>query len=365
LRWRWIVATLALVAGWMTVRSPAVPAQEPDAAGGGTYYVYVAAESQDEVALVRFGPEGTQVVRTIPVGLFPTEIDGPHGIAVDASRSRWYVSIAHGLPYGQVHAYAAETNERVGRVEVGLFPASISVTPGGLLFVANFNLHGDPVPGTVSVVDSENLVEVARITTCARPHGSRLSPDATRHYSVCVADEQLVEIDTRTLSVSRRLYVGQVRCGPTWAQPGPAGRYVYVACNKNRQVLEVDVDRWAVSRRFATGAGPYNLDVTRDGRLLVVTYKGAQATGVIDLASGSELAVVPNTRRLPHGVVLSPDSRYAFVSVEGVGGEPGTVDVIDLRLLEKVGSADVGKQAGGIGLWNPAVEAADERGRDE
>ena len=128
------------------------------------------------------------------------------------------------------------------------------------------------------------------------------------------------------------------------------GRFVYVACNRNAEVIEVDTEDWKVSRRFATGAGPYNLDVTPDGRLLVVSYKGAQATGVIDLASG-EVRSVANTRRLPHGVAVSPDSRYAFVSVEGIGGEPGTVDVVDLESVTLAGSVDMGKQAGGIGFW--------------
>jgi DNA-binding beta-propeller fold protein YncE len=50
-------------------------------------------------------------------------------------------------------------------------------------------------------------------------------------------------------------------------------------------------------------------------------------------------------------VAVSPDSRYAFVSIEGVGTEPGTVDVIDLETGSRVGSVDVGRQAGGIGFW--------------
>jgi len=105
-----------------------------------------------------------------------------------------------------------------------------------------------------------------------------------------------------------------------------------------------------VVRRFPTGAGPYNLDLTPDGERLVVTYKGAQATGVIDLADGVVRSVA-NTRRLPHGVAISADSRYAFISVEGIGGEPGTVDIIDLEDATVAASVDVGKQAGGIGFW--------------
>jgi DNA-binding beta-propeller fold protein YncE len=50
-------------------------------------------------------------------------------------------------------------------------------------------------------------------------------------------------------------------------------------------------------------------------------------------------------------VAVSPDGRYAFVSIEGVGGEPGTVDVFDIVAYEKVASAEIGKQAGGIAVW--------------
>ena len=64
------------------------------------YYAYVAAESQDRVDLVRFGPDGGALVDSIPVGRFPTEIDGPHGLAMDPNGDRWYVSLAHGNPFG-------------------------------------------------------------------------------------------------------------------------------------------------------------------------------------------------------------------------------------------------------------------------
>ena len=59
----------------------------------------------------------------------------------------------------------------------------------------------------------------------------------------------------------------------------------------------------------------------------------------------------PTTRRVPSGLVISPDSRYAFVTQEGVGSEPGAVDVIDLRALTRVASVDLGQQAGGIDFW--------------
>jgi YVTN family beta-propeller protein len=84
----------------------------------------------------------------------------------------------------------------------------------------------------------------------------------------------------------------------------------------------------------------------------VGTNKKGKSVSVIDAATGKELARVPTTRRVPSGLVISPDSRYAFVTQEGVGAEPGAVDVIDLRRLARVASVDVGQQAGGIDFWD-------------
>jgi hypothetical protein len=50
-------------------------------------------------------------------------------------------------------------------------------------------------------------------------------------------------------------------------------------------------------------------------------------------------------------VVVSPDNRYAFVSVEGIGAEPGTVEMIDLRALKTIATVDVAPQATGIDIY--------------
>jgi hypothetical protein len=227
------------------------------------------------------------------------------------------------------------------------------------------------------------------------PHGSRLTADGARHYSACMMDEALVEIDTRALAVSRwfRLTRGEERgmvgapparaaggaahaghdasghgmapaapgdrtCSPTWAQPSPDGRRVYVACNRTSDVVEIDAASWTMTRRFPAGDGVYNLAVTGDGRTLVATNKRGRSVSVIDLASGRERARVATGRRVVHGVAVSPDDRYAFVTVEGVGSEPGTLEVIDLRAGVRVAAADVGPMAGGVDVWRVEAPAA-------
>lgn len=345
---------------------------------GAAYHIVVANESSDLVSRLTFRPgQGLVTDGTVPVGLMPADVDGPHGIAVSPDGRYWYVSLAHGTPFGSVWKFTADGDELVGRVDLGLFPATMGITPDGqFLFVVNFNLHGDPVPSSVSVVHTPTMTEVARPTTCVMPHGSRVNAAGTKQYSACMHSEQVVEIDTRTFQVSARYSVarghegalalddtgehgghassGGAVCSPTWVQPAKgerANRYVYVPCNKAAEVLEIDVGSWEVTRRFPSGAGPYNMDVTPDGRLLLVTLKGDQGVQVIDLESGKERARIRTTQPVTHGVVVTPDGRYAFVTNEAIGSTRGTVDVIDLARLERVASAELAHQSGGIDLF--------------
>lgn len=68
-------------------------------------------------------------------------------------------------------------------------------------------------PTTVSVVEVGTMTEFAQLRTCTMLHGSRLSPDGTRHYSGCMMDDELVEIDLASLAVARRLALGPA-CTP-------------------------------------------------------------------------------------------------------------------------------------------------------
>lgn len=408
------------LAACLLLGPPGAAAQAP-ARPARTYKAYVVSEAVDQVQLVSFGPGGLRLEKTVPVGVLPTDVDGPHGVAVAPDGKHYFVTVGHGTPYGSLWRYATGSDKPDKRVTLGMFPATVALSPDGYLaYVANFNLYGDRMPSSISVVATDEMAEISQITTCVMPHGSRLSPDGSRHYSVCMMDDILVEIDTRKLVASRsfalpkgqeRGYVGtpysgsgaaggrapgatgaagragdaggaaagrapagatpasdpasghdishgmapakpgEVSCSPTWAQPSADGRRVYVACNKTSDIAEIDVGSWTLARRFPAGDGVYNLAVTHDGKLLLATNKRGQSVSVFDAATGQELKRLPTRRKVVHGVAVTADDRYAFVSVEGVGSEPGTVEVIDLRALATVGTVDVGAMAAGIEVW--------------
>lgn len=372
-------ALLAPAAAMQTPRPPSVD-----------YLVYVVCEAADKIALIRFGAQGARIEREIPTGVMPNDLDGPHGIVVSPDRQFYYVSLGHGRPFGAVWKYATKDDTVVGRVQLGYFPATMDISPDGLLlYVVNFNLHGDMAPSSVSIVATDSMLEVKRLTTCTMPHGSRINARGDRQYSACMMDDLLVEIDMTRLQTSRHFLLtrgkemgmsgspaahargaqtpgsqkhdmsghgleppkpGDIGCSPTWAQPSPDGKSVYVACNKSDEIVEVDTESWRVRRRLAARGGVYNFAVTSDGRL-ITTNKRDQSVSVIDLQSGRELARLATRRRVVHGAVVTPDNRYAFISIEGVGGEPGTVEVIDLEALQTVARVDVPAQAAGIDFY--------------
>ncbi len=176
----------------------------PSIAADSDYIIYLVCESGDQVVRVRFGSSGSAIEKMISTAAIQSDISGPHGIAVAPDRSAYYVTLGHGRPFGSAQKYSGQDDKLIGKVLLGLFPATIDVTPdGNFIFAVNFNLHGDMVPSSVSVVETAEMMEVARIPTCTMPHGSRVNRDGTRHYSVCMMDDILVEIDTRTLRVTR------------------------------------------------------------------------------------------------------------------------------------------------------------------
>ncbi len=415
------------------------PATAPAEAGGAlqeppsaTYYLYVGAESADLLHRVRFGPGGAAIDKTTPVGEMAVETEGPHGLNISADGQFLYMTTGHGVPDGKLWKFHAGPDTLVADpVLLGYFPATLDVTPGGLYaFVANFNLHGEMAPSTVSVVYTPAMVEVEQIETCVMPHGARLDAAGDFLYSACMMDDQVVEIDTRTFEVARRFsvalgaegpigegagyeghgaYAGHGNhadhgvhadhgahgahaghgahadhvaqgahgghgagagraseraagarsgvagaaptCSPTWVTPRPGAGTVVVACNAGDRILEIDRETWTLRQTIASGRGPYNLALAPDGRLLAATLKQGAGVQFFDLEEGRALATTPSSTTVTHGVVVSPDGRYAFVSVEGVGAEPGKVDVYDLATFARVADVEVGQQAGGIAFW--------------
>lgn len=376
----------------------ALPAQAPP----GGYRVGVVSESGDIVSW--FDVVGATLVRqrTVPVGIMPADIDGPHNIFVAPDRKSYFISIAHGTPFGSLWRLDATTDAVLGRAPLEYYPTTISATPDVEIgFVANSDFYGDrPRQNVVSVVHLPTMTKITDVPVCDMPHGVKVNRVGTKVLITCMHSDEVLEMDPATFAVTRRVQVGtgggmagmdhgamaprpsapmpaghqmpmaggpmpaapapmppstglQRECSPTFVSLSPDGGRVYVACNYGNAVLVYDAQAWSLLKEVPTGKGTYNVEPSPDGQWVIATNKKDKSVSLIDAATLSEVARIPTTKGVVHGVAFSPDSRFAFVTAESVGADPGSLDMIDLAARKVVATMSVPAQPTGVVVWRP------------
>jgi DNA-binding beta-propeller fold protein YncE len=334
------------------------------------YRILVASESGDIVTQLTWDGMSLAVAKVVPVGIMPADINGPHNVAVAPDGSAWYVTIAHGTPYGSLWKMSAGTDTLLGRAPVEMFPTTIGLTPdGALAFVANSDFHGDhPRMNVVTIVQTATMTPLTNLPACDMPHGVKANHAGTLVYVSCMNSDEILEIDRQSFKIRRRHRTGegmraagggmpmravasgppQHDCMPTFVSVSPDDRRLYVACNHRNSLQVLDAGSLELVQEIPVGTGAYNVEPSADGRWVIVTNKKAQSVSLVDAQSLTEVAKIPTSKPLPHGVAYSPDGRWAFISQESVGIDPGAVDVIDLTTHARVASIPVPRQPTGI-----------------
>jgi DNA-binding beta-propeller fold protein YncE len=337
------------------------------------YRVGVVSESGDVATWFRPLGDSLVVDRVVPVGIMPTDIDGPHNITVAPDGKSYYVTIAHGTPFGSLWKLDARRDSLMGRAQVELFPTTISLTPDGMFaFVANSDFHGDhPRTNVVSVVHTPTMNKITDIPACDMPHGVKVNHAGTRIYVSCMHSDEILQLDVATFGIARRARTGDghamattgpghhgpsapapaaagKECSPTFVSVSPDDSRLYVACNYGNSLQVWDAARLTRIAEVPVGKGAYNVEPSPDGKLIVVTNKKDQSVSLVDAGQLREVARIPTRKKIVHGVAFSPDGRLAYVSTESIGADPGSVDVIDLAARKLVASISVPGQPTGI-----------------
>jgi DNA-binding beta-propeller fold protein YncE len=325
------------------------------------YRILVASESGDIVTQLTWDGTSLAVAKVVPVGIMPADIDGPHNVAVAPDGSAWYVTIAHGTPYGSLWKMSVGSDTLLGRAQVEMFPTTIGLTPdGALAFVANSDFHGDhPRLNVVTIVQTATMTPLTNLPACDMPHGVKANHAGTLVYVSCMNSDEILEIDRQSFRIRRRHKTGEgvpgagmpmhaVACMPTFVSVSPDDRRLYVACNHGNTLQVLDAGSLELVQEIPVGTGAYNVEPSADGRWVIVTNKKAQSVSLVDAQNLTEVVKIPTSKPLPHGVAYSPDGRWAFISQESVGIDPGAVDVIDLTTRARVASIPIPRQPTGI-----------------
>ena len=367
-----------------------IPAATLAAQDRPAYLVGVVSESGDIVTWLKPLAGGKlEVQRVVPVGIMPADIDGPHNITVAPDQRSYYITIAHGVPFGTLWRLDATTDTVIGRAQVELFPTTVTLSPDGeWAFVANSDFHGErPRVNPVSIIHAPTMTKVTDLTACDMPHGVKVNHAGTRVYVSCMHSDEILELDPGSFEIVRRVKLGMghqmpagaaghaghgppgasapaapprkgvdvpptadltKECAATFVSVSPDDSRIYVACNYGNELQVYDAASLKLVKAVPLGAGAYNVEPSADGSIVIVTNKKDQSVSIVDAKTLTELARVKTTKKIVHGVAYSPDGKYAYISQESIGADPGAVDVIDLATRTVVSTIPIPAQPTGI-----------------
>lgn len=302
---------------------------QPKSAVSRSGLVAVANEGNGSISIV--DAMTSAVVTTI------SGIDGPHNLQITPDGSEVWVTSA---PHNVVVAITLADYSLRGIVRVGQHPAHVVFTPdGSRAFVTN---SGD---NTLSVIDAADLHLVRTLPIGKMPHGARVSGDG-RWVAVANMESGTVSV----LDADSLDHVADVAVGARPVQVGfaPDESALFVSLNGSDEVARIETATWAITATSPSGPGPIQVYASPDGKILAVANQGTEEK------PGNSLALFDATTLRPgpvvqtgagaHGVVITPDSRYAYVT----NVYADTVSVVDLTAGVTVATVPVGDAPNGL-----------------
>ena len=234
-----------------------------------------------------------------------------------------------------VHVYdVGKTLRPAGDIPVPNFPAGLAYgkTPkGDRIYVAN-NLGGVPgttnPPGrTVTVIDpkTNHVVKTIDLGLALQPYGVAFSRKGSKAYVTNWMGRSVSVIDTRTETVRRRILLSppnnpQLADHPNAVAANPRRNEVYTANGNSDTVSVIDTRRDRVKRTLKvgfrgarTGSMPNGLAVAPDGKRLYVALGGENAIAVLDLGRKKRIGFIPAAWN-PTDVDITRDGKRLVVT---------------------------------------------------
>ena len=173
---------------------------------------------------------------------------------------------------------------------------------------------------------------------------------ATTIFVSSEKDDALTLVDAGTLAVQGTLPTCK---RPRHMQLTPDGKRLLVACGESHAADVIDLSTRKSVGRLPLGDDPEAFDISPDGKTLFVSNEDEATLSFIDLASGKSLKSVAVGKE-PEGVKVSPDGKTVYVTSEVAS----LVHAIDIATAKVVKNIKVGKRprrmafaADGAELW--------------
>jgi len=242
------------------------------------------------------------------------------------------------------------TDKITRRIDIGsdLHLAHVVLTPD-----SRFALVSSQNKGDVYKIDTETfkVVATAKAKTNAQPHGLRISPDGKYAYVALMGDKSIGKLSLSTLAFE------YIPLNGTPVQTGITtdGKYALasVFTDKSMAIVDTATSNIRYAKLPSDAKGPLQLYPLSDARYAYVADQGndfGQPAGnslyKVDVQQAKTVQTIP-VGTAPHGVVVSPDDRYTYVT----NMESNDVSVVDNNAGKEVARIKVGKKPNGISYW--------------
>lgn len=195
-----------------------------------------------------------------------------------------------------------------GGAQTGSQPKGVSVSPDGQhVFVTNF---GQRHKKNVYRYDVATLTEQARGHFQGNAIESLVSPDSASLYISNFRYQEMLQLDTTTLAVTRRFKVGKT---PKHFAFTPDGKTMYVSNWADATVSAVDMASGEQTAVIEVGKKPRGAGVTHDGKTLYIANFGSHTISVIDVASNEVRKTIKSCRKARH-LDITDDDQYVLVA---------------------------------------------------
>lgn len=338
---RLLLAATAAAALAACATAPAAQAPSP-----GRPALLVVANKQEATASIIDVASG-RTVATVPTGT------GPHEAAVSHD-GRWAVVTDYGAqspPGSSLTVIDLDALAVARKVDLGTYrrPHGVVFLPGDTLLAVTAEANQ-----AVLLVDFRSGAVTAVPTGAQGTHMVAATADGSTLFTANVGSGSVTRIDVRTRE-ARSAPVAPVSEGVAVL---PDGSQVWVGSNQQHTVTVLDGRTLAPIDTLPAPGLPYRLNVSADGRRMVVTNPVAGAVRVFDTATRRELAAItipldparatPQAQgnSQPVGSTVSADGRRAYVALQGMNA----VAEVDLESFTVLRYFDTGAGPDGIAL---------------
>lgn len=236
-------------------------------------------------------------------------LGGTHGLALDATRRRLYVTRTGS---NSVAVLDADTLSQVvfPGIAVGSHPNEAAVHGArNLIYVVN------RLSNSVSVISGVSMTVVATIPVLAQPFDVTVDEVADRVYIANYGANKVTIVNAATQTVVGTISVG-VR--PSAVAFNATTRRLYVANEGGNSVSVIDTTTLTVIATIGVGNSPaLGLAVDPVGNRAFVTNYGSLTMSVIDGATNTVIQTI-GTRGQPYGVAWNPTTRKVTVAAYSI-----------------------------------------------